>query len=78
MSVDLPTPDDPTAAPVRPPRGGAREVSIPSPVSAEVTWTGTPNVTVSTSATRGAESAHRSALVRTTTGSAPLSQARVM
>ena len=75
ISVDLPTPDEPSAATVRLPVKYGRSSSTPSPVTFETAWTGTPTATASTSATAPSTSSQRSAFVSTTTGWAPLSQA---
>ena len=50
-SVDLPTPDEPTSVAVRPPARWATSSSMPSPVTAETTCTGTPKVTPPSCAT---------------------------
>ncbi len=72
-SDDLPTPDDPRAATVRPAAKYGASSSTPSPVRLLTTCTGTPIAVSSTSRTAASTSGHRSAFVRTTTGSAPLS-----
>ena len=77
MSVDLPTPDGPIRATVFPSPAYARTTSMPIPAVALVTRTSTPSATSRTSAAHDSASAAsaRSALVRTTTGTAPLSHA---
>ena len=77
MSVDLPTPDEPSSTTVRPgPRYGVSS-SRPSRVNALTVWTGTPKAIASTAAIRSPRSSigQRSALFRMIAGSAPLSQA---
>ena len=56
------------------PAGARRASSIPTPVMAEIARTGTPGATAVTARTWPSTSAHRSALVRMTTGIAPLDQ----
>ena len=72
-SDDLPTPDEPSAATVRPRAKYAPSSSTPSPVEVADGVHRTPIATASTSTSAASTSSHRSALVRTTTGSAPLS-----
>ncbi len=76
-SVDLPTPEDPRSAAVRPWGMYERTVSTPSPCGALTAWTGTPNAIDSTSSTYASTSSQRSAFVSRTTGCAPLSHASV-
>ena len=61
---------------MRPGVSHGMRASSPSPALAEVTSTGTPGATLSISPRRASTSAHRSALLSSTTGRAPLSQAR--
>lgn len=72
-SVDLPAPDGPTSTTV--PDRTARTASTPSPVAALQATTSTPGAAAATSARSPAAPGTRSALVSTTTGRAPLSQA---
>ena len=51
-SDDLPTPDEPSAATVRPAAKYGRSASVPSPVTFETACTGTPIATDSTSRAR--------------------------
>ena len=71
----MPTPELPSSTAVCPGAKLSLSAASPSPVTAETTCTGTPSATASISALRASQSAHRSALVSTTTGEAPLSQA---
>ena len=76
MRVDLPTPDEPSRATVRPgSRNGARSPS-PSPALAAVTITGAPWAMASISRRRASGSPARSDLLSTTTGTAPFSRVR--
>ena len=61
---------------MRPGTSQGERASSPSPGFAAITRTGTPGETDSISARRPATSSQTSALFRSTTGSAPLSQAR--
>src|SRR5438093_1939604 len=76
-SVDLPTPDEPTKATVRPGPIRALTSSTPRPSTELTTMTAAPAATRVTSARAAptSTSVWRSALVSSTTGSAPLSQA---
>ena len=76
-SVDLPTPDGPTRVPVRPPSRWATRCSMPSPVTADTAYAGTPRAMSPTRASASGTFSHRSDFVSTTTGSAPLSHDRV-
>ena len=76
-SVDLPTPDEPSSAIVRPGSRYGSSPSRPSPVSALSAISGTPSATDSTSASSNAGSSATSTLFATTTGVEPLSQAEV-
>ncbi len=51
-SVDLPTPEEPSSAIVRPGARCERIRSSPTPVRLEIAWTGTPKAIASTSSTR--------------------------
>src|SRR4051794_9297597 len=73
--LDLPTPDGPTMAAVRPGPTTARTPSSPSPVTELTASTSTPRASSATAATAAGTSSQRSALVRTTTGTAPLPHA---
>ena len=74
-SVDLPTPDEPMNATVRPGSISDRTAPTPRPSTAEAVMIRTPTAIRSTSAMLSAASSARSAFERTMTGSAPLSQA---
>ena len=76
VSVDLPAPDGPSSARVRPGTTCGARSAMPSPVVALTASTSTPGAAVATSSRRWAASGTRSALVSTTSGVAPLSQAR--
>ncbi len=73
--VDLPTPDMPRSTTVRPGPIQASSASRPSARRADATSTGAPEATARTSPIRAGTSSHRSALLSSTTGSAPLDQA---
>ena len=75
VRVDLPAPDGPSRARVRPATTCARTSSRPSPVVLLIATTSTPGAAAATSARSSAASGTRSALVSTTIGVAPLSQA---
>ena len=73
--VLLPTPDDPSSAQVRPRRDvGADGVDAVAAPGIEHVHRHRP-ATAATSATAAGRSAHRSGLVSSTTGAAPLSRA---
>ena len=71
--VDLPTPEDPSRTTVRPGwRYGAEGTRARHPATALDVSTGASPAMTCTSATRAGRSSHRSALLSSTTGAAPL------
>ncbi len=74
--VDFPTPDAPSSATVAPAASRARIGSRPTPSRVATASTTAPGASTSAAAARAAASGTRSALVRTTMGSAPDAQAR--
>jgi hypothetical protein len=76
ISVDLPTPLDPSSAAVLAP-SVALSSARPSPVTALTLCTGVPNAIISISVTRSASASSRSDFVNTIIGRAPDSHAIV-
>ena len=74
MSVDLPTPDEPTSTDVLRGTSRSRTASSPSPSRALVVSTVAPSASASTRARTASGSADRSLLFSSTIGVAPLSQ----
>src|SRR5215207_6127789 len=75
VRVDLPAPEGPSNTRVRPGARCARTASSPSPVVALAVITSTPGAAAATSSRIPSGSGTRSALVRMTSGCAPLPQA---
>jgi hypothetical protein len=73
--VDLPTPDGPMSTAVDPSGSSHRTSCAPWPSVTDTGMTGTAGMAAATWAATDSGSSARSALVRTTTGRAPLSQA---